>query len=109
MQFESMHDLELGQSLLSEHSTIRHSVCGSPLAFGGHEHIAECALTEHSEFRPQPLGSSWHGFVQREFLHAAVFGQSESVKHSPGLRQPVRIGSPIRPSGQEQTKFPGTF
>jgi hypothetical protein len=52
----------------------------------------------HSALRPQETEFS-QGFLQRLSTHAAVDGQSESVKQSPGFLHPAVTGSPTRPSG----------
>lgn len=58
-----------------------------------------CAVGRQSALRPQTTEFS-QGFLQRLSTHAAVDGQSESVKQSPGFLQPAVTGSPTRPSGQ---------
>jgi hypothetical protein len=75
-----------------------HLTLASPLVWAGQRHRAVCAVGRHSALRPQALGFS-HGFLQRLSTHAAVGGQSESVKQSPGFLQPAFTGSPTRPSG----------
>lgn len=80
----------------------------SPLVWAGQRHIAVCSVGTHSALRPQAEGFS-QGFLQRLSTHAAVSGQSEAVKQSPGFLQPAFTGSPTRPSGHWQVKLPGEF
>jgi hypothetical protein len=103
-----MHDLSNEQSSLSVHSIRTQFTFGSPFVFGGHSQIGECATVAQIAFSPHKLESS-QGFRHLESLQAALFGQSLSVKHSPGLLHPVTTGSPTEPSGHEQMKLPGTF
>jgi hypothetical protein len=80
----------------------------SPRVWAGQRHTAACAVGMHSALWPHATGFS-QGFLQRLSTHAAVDGQSESVKQSPGFLQPVFTGSPTRLSGHWHVKLPGEF
>lgn len=81
---------------------------GFPVVCPGHLQIGTWSRAKHSAFLPQMPGVS-HGFVHLLSMQAAEFGQSESVKQSPGCLQPVLNGSPIKPCGQTQAKDPSVF
>ena len=81
---------------------------GSPLVCPGHLHWGTWFLTRHSAFRPQEL-SLVHGSLQVLSIQAAVLGQSESAKQSPGCLHPNLNGSPIRPFGHIHLKEPSIF
>lgn len=59
----------------------------------------------HLAFVPHTPGCS-QGLLQISLSQNADDGQSELVKQSPGLRQPVVMGSPTKPSLQMQENPP---
>lgn len=67
--------------------------------------MALCATGIQAAFVPHTLASS-HGLRQAWLSQNAEDGQSKSLKQDPGLRHPVVIGSPIRPSLQMQVNPP---
>jgi len=60
---------------------------------------------------PQANLAESQGLRQVLSMHAAVRGQSELVRHSPGRLQPVptAVGSPTKPALHKHSKLPGMF